>query len=83
MAQDNLGQMYENGDARLPHDLVEAYKWYWLSNLQGNATGRHDVLVIELHHALAPGQIAEAKRMAGEFRAQTHTNRLAEASMQY
>ncbi|HEV2436188.1 MAG TPA: tetratricopeptide repeat protein [Verrucomicrobiae bacterium] len=66
-AQDNLGQMYENGNAGLPHDLVEAYRWFWLSEQQGNPAGRHDVIEIELHHALTHEQIAEAKRMAAEF----------------
>ena len=66
-AQDNLGQMYENGYAGLPHDLVQAYKWFWLSEQQGNPAGRHDVMEIELHHALTPEQIDEAKRLAAEF----------------
>jgi TPR repeat protein len=69
-AQDNLGQMYENGNAGLSRDLVQAYKWFWLSDQQGNPGGRHDVIEIELHHVLTPEQIAEAKRMADQFRAQ-------------
>ena len=73
-AQDNLGQMYENGYAGLPLDLVQAYKWFWLSDQQGNPAGRHDVMEIELHHALTTGQIDEAKRMAAEFRPQRQTN---------
>jgi uncharacterized protein len=73
-AQDNLGQMYENGDAGLSLDLVQAYKWFWLSDQQGNLAGRHDVMEIELHHALTPEQITEAKRLAAEFHAQMHTN---------
>ena len=70
LAQDNLGQMYENGEGGLPRDLVQAYKWFWLSQLQGNQFGEHDVFEIETHHALAPEKIAEAKRLAAEFRAQ-------------
>jgi len=68
-AQDNLGQMYENGNAGLPRDLVQAYKWFWLSEQQGNPGGRHDVIEFELHHVLTPEQIAEGKRMAAEFQA--------------
>ena len=73
-AQDNLGQMYENGYAGLPLDVVQAYKWFWLSEQQGNPAGRHDVMEIELHHGLTSEQIDEAKRMAAEFRAQMQTN---------
>lgn len=73
-AQDNLGQMYENGNAGLPHDLVQAYKWFWLSDQQGNQLGRHDVIEMELHHALTPEQTAEAKRLAAVFQTQMHTN---------
>jgi TPR repeat protein len=69
-AQDNLGQMYENGEGGLPIDLVQAYKWFWLSELQGNPFGRHDVMEIQSHNGLTPEQIAQAKRMASEFLAQ-------------
>jgi TPR repeat protein len=72
--QDNLGLMYENGNADLPRDLVQAYKWFWLSAQQGDAGGRHDAMEIELNHALKPEQIAEAKRMAAEFQARMYTN---------
>jgi len=70
LAQDNLGQMYENGEGGLPRDPVQAYEWFWLSKLQGNQFGDHDVFEIEMHHALTPQQISEAKRLADEFRAQ-------------
>ena len=78
-AEDDLGQMYENGDGGLPHDLIQAYKWFWLSDQQGNRGGQHDVMQIELHQALTPQQIDEAKRLAAEFRAQTNTNQPAAA----
>jgi len=78
-AEDNLGQMYENGDGGLPHDLIQAYKWFWLSGQQGNRGGQHDVMQIELHQALTPQQIDEAKRLAAEFRAQMNTNQPAAA----
>ena len=73
-AQDNLGQMYENGNAGLPRDLVQAYKWFWLSEQQGNPGGRHDVIEFELHHVLTPEQIAEAKHLAAQFQARMHTH---------
>jgi hypothetical protein len=74
MAQDNLGQMYVNGNAGLPRNLVQAYKWFWLSEQQGNPGGRHDVIEFELHDVLTPEQIAEAKRAAAQFQAQMRTN---------
>ncbi len=76
-AQDNLGQMYENGYAGLPLDLVQACKWFWLSEQQGNPAGRHDVMEIELHQALTPEQIDEAKRLAAEFHTRTETHQSA------
>ena len=77
--QDSLGQMYEDGDAGLPKDLVQAYKWFWLSSQQGCPAGKHDVFEIELHNALTPAQIAEAKRMATLFQAQLLTNSTVDA----
>ena len=65
--QDNLGQMYENGNAGLPRDLVQAYKWFWLSEQQGDTGGRHDAMEIELNHALTPEQIS---------RSETHGSRI-------
>jgi TPR repeat protein len=73
-AQDDFGLMYENGNAGLPCDLVQAYKWFWLSRQQGDTGGRHDAMEIEVHHSLSPGQIDEAKHMAAQFQAQTSTN---------
>lgn len=69
-AQDNLGQMYENGQGGLLVDLVQAYKWFWLSERQGNPFGRHDIIEIQLQNVLTPKQIAQATRMANEFLAQ-------------
>ncbi len=80
LGQDNLGQMYENGEAGLHQDLVQAYKWYWLSEQQGNPLGKHDALMIEWHHALTSQQIAEAKRMADEFHAELRARRPAATS---
>ena len=80
LAEDNLGQMCENGEAGLPRDLVQAYKWFWLSELQGNRFGQHDAIEIEMHHALTPQQISEAKRLATEFRAQIHAGPASAAS---
>ena len=40
----------------LPRDLVQAYKWFWLSDQQGNPGGRHDVIEIELRRMLTPNK---------------------------
>jgi TPR repeat protein len=77
--EDNLGRMYENGEGGLPNDIVEAYKWFWLSQEQGNRAGRHDAMEIEQHQVLTPGQIAEAKRMAAEFHPRVPANPYAAA----
>ena len=78
--QENLGQMYENAEGGLPRDLVQAYKWFWLSEQHGNRFGQHDVMEIETHRALTAQQIMEAKRLADEFRAQLRASRSAATS---
>ena len=75
-AQASLGLMYESGQGGLPHDKVQAYKWFLLSSDQGNAEGRHDVFEFQSHQAITPDQIAEAEHLAAEFRAKHRTNQL-------
>jgi uncharacterized protein len=72
-AEDNLGLMYEEGHGGLPRDEVQAYKWFLLSEQQGNPEGQHDATEFALYHALTPQQFAEAKRLAAAFRPQPGT----------
>ena len=74
-AEDNLGLMYEGADAGLPHDAVQAYKWFLLSEAQGCPLGRHDAMEIEIYHALTEKQMAEARRMTNAFTATMTSNR--------
>lgn len=69
-AEDNLGLMYEDGHGGLPRDEVQAYKWFLLSEQQGNPGGWHDATEFELYHALTPQQFTQAKRLAAAFRPQ-------------
>lgn len=76
--QANLGLMYEDGQAGLPHDKVQAYKWFCLSAEQGNPEGRHDAMEFQLNHALTSEQLAAAERMVTEFHARMRTNHVAQ-----
>ena len=61
--------MYQDG-AGVPHDFVQAYKWFKLSAEQGDAVGKHFFQDYNLYHRLTPAQLAEAERLAAEFRGQ-------------
>lgn len=75
-AQDKLGLMFEDGHDGLPHDKVQAYKWFSLSAAEGNPLGRHDAMEFQLAHALTPEQIAQANAVVAEFLARMRTNQL-------
>jgi TPR repeat protein len=64
IAQFNLGNMYEQGHG-VPQDYIQAYKWFDLA-------GRHDPMSIQLRDLvaskMAPEQIAEAQRLAREWK---------------
>lgn len=74
MAQANLGLMYQDGDGGLPHDKVQAYKWFMLSAEQGNIVGRHSFDEYNEKHLLTPEQFTEARRMAAKFHGLTNQN---------
>ena len=63
--QFSLGVMYYFGEG-VPKDHVLAYKWFNLAAAQGNknAAELRDVLATEM----TPSQIAEAQRLAKEFK---------------
>jgi TPR repeat protein len=65
LAQYNLGYMYEKGQGVLP-DEVQALMWYSLAAIQGETKARsaRDRITVWM----APAQIAEAQRLAREFK---------------
>ena len=64
-AQFNLGTMYDNGEG-VPQDYVQAHVWFDLSAAQGdaNAAKSRDTSPPKM----TPAQIAEAQRLAREWR---------------
>ena len=60
--QCGLGLMYEKGNG-VPEDYVQAYKWYILAAAQG-----WRIYGDSLKQHMTPEQIAEAQRLAKEFR---------------
>ncbi len=68
-ARHNLGILYEDGEG-VPQDYVQAHMW---SDLAASAsTGRRRDEAVELRARIAakmtPAQIAEAQKLAGEWR---------------
>jgi S1-C subfamily serine protease len=67
-AQNNLGVAYLNGEG-VPMDYIQAYEWLNLAAAQG---GLAEITATKIRDNLAgqmtPGQIAEAQRLAREFR---------------
>jgi uncharacterized protein len=63
-----LGDVYESGKG-VPKDYVQAHTWYNLASAQG-ATGAGKARD-ELAAKMTPAQIAEAQRLAREFKAKT------------
>ncbi len=64
-SQSNVGAMYA-GAQGVARDYVEAYKWDTLAANQGNAMAQKNRA--ELIPQMTPGQIAEARRQAAEFK---------------
>ncbi len=65
-ARSNLGGMYFSGTG-VPQDYVQAHMWANLAAAQGNEPGRklRDLLA----EMMTPAQIAEAQRLAREWKA--------------
>jgi TPR repeat protein len=66
-AQCNLGLCYADGKG-VPKDYVEAYKWYNLALAQGQEVARQNLSNLE--RFMTPDQIAEAQKLAREFKPQ-------------
>ncbi len=64
-AQNNLGVMYDKGQG-VPQDDVQAYLWFYLAAAQGDedAPGARDSLA----EHMTPAQLAEAQRLASEWK---------------
>jgi len=64
-AQADLGSMYEKGQG-VVQDYVQAHMWYNLGAARGNKPGREnrDLLAKQM----TPAQIAEAQRLAREWK---------------
>ena len=63
--QYSLGGSYDFGKG-VPKDSVEAYKWYNLAAAQGDETAATNRL--DLENRMTPEQIAEAQRLARDFK---------------
>jgi TPR repeat protein len=71
-AQYSLGLMYQNGEG-VPQDYVQAYKWFSLAAATYTDKPNHDKAVKERERVAArmtPAQIAEAQRLAREWKKQ-------------
>jgi S1-C subfamily serine protease len=65
--QSNLGAMYSNGEG-VARNYIEAYKWNSLAASQGDELARKNLQMEEMR--MTPEQVAEAQRLAREFRPQ-------------
>jgi hypothetical protein len=72
LGQMSLGRMYQDGSG-VDMDLVEAYKWFYLANRNGEKIADHYLNLLNGTSVLAgkalltPEQIKEAVRRAKEF----------------
>jgi len=71
-AQNYLGMLYERGIG-VEKNLVEAYKWYALAAAKDDANGPDiRVSLAKLESQLTKEQVADAQRMAREFKPSAH-----------
>ncbi len=68
-ARYNLGAMYDKGHG-VPQDFVLAHMWLNLAAAQGDSEAKK--LRDELAEKMTPSQIAEAQRLAREWRPKSH-----------
>ena len=71
-AQHNLGAMYGSGQG-VKRDYVQAYKWLNICAAKGNSgcVTQRDLIAKKLK----PGQVAEAQRLATDFKPQKETEK--------
>ena len=65
LAQSELGVLFANGQG-VPHDYVRAHMWFNLSAAQGHEKALQDRKRIAAR--MAPDQIAEAQKLAREWK---------------
>lgn len=65
LAQTKLGIMYEDGEG-VPQDRVRAHMWFSLASAQGSELA--GAFLAELTKQMTPAQIAEAQRLAREWK---------------
>jgi TPR repeat protein len=71
-AQHNLGAMYGSGQG-VKRDFVQAYKWLNICAAKGNSgcVTQRDLIAKKLK----PGQVAEAQRLATDFKPQKESDK--------
>ena len=70
LGQVNLGTMYDHGHG-VPHDYVQAHMWYNLAASHAEDPATREMAVKDRDEAatkMTPAQIAEAQRLAGEWK---------------
>jgi hypothetical protein len=73
-AQDAIARCYVTGDG-VPKDYVQAYKWYALAEAQDDAHADDiKVSIAKVSRLMTPDQIAEAQRLAHDFKAASQTS---------
>jgi TPR repeat protein len=65
LAQTKIGIMYDDGQG-VPQDIVQAYKWYSLATTNGDKPAPQ--LRDSIAKQMTPAQIAEAKKLAQEWK---------------
>ena len=70
VAQNNLGTMYDHGQG-VPQDYAQAHMWYNLAASHAEDPATREMAVKnrdELAAKMTPSQIAEAQRLASEWK---------------
>ena len=70
-SQANLGLCYAKGEG-VPKDYVQAYQWFNLASAQGDEDAKKNLHIAE--RQMTTEQIAEAQRLAREFRPHTSSS---------
>jgi TPR repeat protein len=68
LAQTKIAIMYDEGQG-VPHDIVQAYAWYSLAATNGDKAAAY--LRGTIANQMTPAQIAEAQKLAGEWKPKT------------
>ncbi len=68
IAQYGLGLKYYDGNKGVPKDFVQAYMWFNLSAARGDSVNPSEYWRDKVAAEMSPAQIAEAQRLAHEFK---------------